>query len=438
MDTLRIIIVTLALMAAVSTVAGHNITDILSEYPEYSVFNSYLSQTKLADEINSRQTITVLVFNNSVLAKFLSNDTLSVVKIVLSIHVLLDYFDMQKLKTIGGGTVITTTLYQTTGNAIGSTGFVNITDLNGGKVGFGSAAPGSKLDSLFIKSVKQIPYNISVVEIDLPIIPLGILTGGAPSGVNISSLLETAGCKTFAKLITDTGVLKIYETVSTKGLTVFAPSDAAFKAGGLPNLNKLTNAELVSMLLFHACSNYIPRGSLKTEKNPIHTLATTTAGKFELTVQTNGDSVTLVSGVDSSRVESTALDSVPLSIFKIQNVLLPTELFTKSPPSVPAPAPETSTPSAPTPASAPRTIASSPAPVNATSPVRSPPSPSTPPTAPTPPTPSISSPIDAPAPAENPAADTGKSNAGDGIKVPGLFVALVTASISGIISSIAA
>ncbi|KAI3693314.1 hypothetical protein L6452_33148 [Arctium lappa] len=434
MATLRIIIiVAMALIAAVSTAVGHNITEILSEYPEYSVFNNYLSQTKLDDEINGRQTITVLVFNNSVLKKFVSNETLSVVKIVLSIHVLLDYFDMQKLLNIGGGTVITTTLYQTTGNAIGSTGFVNITDLNGGKVGFGSAAPGSKLDSLFIKSVKQIPYNISVVEIDLPIIAPGILTGGAPSSaVNITSLLETAGCKTFTKLITDTGVLKIYESVATKGLTVFAPSDAAFTSGGLPNLNKLTNAEVVSLLLYHASSNYIPRGSLKSVKNPIRTLATNTAGKFDLTVQTNGDSVTLVSGVDSSRVESTALDSVPISIFKIGNVLLPTELFTKSPPPVPSPAPETSTRSSPSPAaSAPRSIDSSPSPVNGTSPIRSPP---IPPTRPTPPTASISSPIDGPAPAENPTADTGNaSNGGDVIKVPVIFLALVTVSISGII-----
>ncbi|KAI3718282.1 hypothetical protein L6452_19146 [Arctium lappa] len=152
---------------------------------------------------------------------------------------------------------------------------------------------------------------------------------------------------------------------------------------------KLTNAEVVSLLLYHASSNYIHRGSLKTVKNSIRTLATNAAGKFDPTVQTNGDSVALVSGVDSSRVESTALDSVSISIFKIENVLLPTELLTKSPPLVPSPVTETSTRSSPSlAASTPRSIDS--APVNGTSPIRSPL---------IHPTHSISSPIDGPAPA---------------------------------------
>ncbi|KAL3739578.1 hypothetical protein ACJRO7_020917 [Eucalyptus globulus] len=50
-------------------------------------------------------------------------------------------------------------------NAPGNTGFVNITDLQGGKVGFDAVTPGSKLDSSYTKSVKQIPYNISVLHI---------------------------------------------------------------------------------------------------------------------------------------------------------------------------------------------------------------------------------------------------------------------------------
>lgn len=71
---------------------------------------------------------------------------------------------------------------------------MNITDLKGGKVGFGSAAPGSKLDSSYTKSVKQIPYNISVVEISAPIIAPGLLTAPAPSSdVNITALIEKAG-----------------------------------------------------------------------------------------------------------------------------------------------------------------------------------------------------------------------------------------------------
>ncbi|KAK9068273.1 hypothetical protein SSX86_012384 [Deinandra increscens subsp. villosa] len=375
MATLRILLLlALSLIAAVS---AHNITDILLKFPEYSQFNNYLTQTKLNDEINLRETVTVLVLNNTILSQFVANQSLAVIKTALSIHILLDYFDRPKLLVIGGGSTITTTLYQTTGKAAGSTGFVNITDLAGKKVGFGSAATGSKLDALYERSVKQIPYSISVLEISSPIIAPGILNmPPPPPRVNFTSLLETAGCKTFARLISDTGVMRIYETAEARGLTVFAPTDAAFKAPGLPDFRKLTNTEFDSLLLYHAIPVYVPKVSLMAEKYPIRTLASNEINGFYLTVTTKGDSVTLVSGVDNSRVESMVLDSVPVSIFKIDHVLLPAGFFPQSPSPAVVPVPEASPPSPSPPASAPsahRPIASSPAPVAAKSPIVSPP-----------------------------------------------------------------
>ncbi|KAL0714915.1 hypothetical protein Bca4012_021894 [Brassica carinata] len=361
---LSLLALTLSLL---STVSGHNITQILSESPEYSSFNSYLSQTKLADEINSRTTITLLVLNNGAMSTLAGKHPLSVVKNALSLLVLLDYYDPVKLHKISSGTTLTTTLYQTTGNAPGNLGFVNVTDLKGGKVGFGSAAPGSKLDSSYTKSVKQIPYNISVLEIDHPIIAPGILTAPAPSAEglsNITGLLEKAGCKTFASLLVASGVLKTYESTVEKGLTVFAPSDEAFKAEGVPDLTKLTQAEVVSLLEYHALAEYKPKGSLKTNKEAISTLATNGAGKYDLTTSTSGDEVILHTGVGPSRLADTVVDETPVVIFTVDNVLLPTELFGKSPSPAPAPEPVSApTPSpakSPSPAEAPSPVAASP------------------------------------------------------------------------------
>ncbi|KAJ0246545.1 Fasciclin-like arabinogalactan protein 10 [Hirschfeldia incana] len=358
---------TLSLLTVLSTVSSHNITQILSESPEYSSFNSYLSQTKLADEINSRTTITLLVLNNGAMSSLAGKHPLSVVKNALSLLVLLDYYDPVKLHKISQGTTLTTTLYQTTGNAPGNLGFVNVTDLKGGKVGFGSAAPGSKLESSYTKSVKQIPYNISVLEIDAPIIAPGILTAPAPSAdglSNITGLLEKAGCKTFANLLVTSGVLKTYESTVEKGLTVFAPSDEAFKAEGVPDLTKLTQAEVVSLLEYHALSEYKPKGSLKTNKDAISTLATNGAGKYDLTTSTSGDEVILHTGVGPSRLADTVVDETPVVIFTVDKVLLPTELFGKSPSPAPAPEPvSTPTPSpakSPSPAEAPSPVAASP------------------------------------------------------------------------------
>lgn len=412
MGAIHLLCLTLSLLTITAT--AHNITAMLEPFPEYSLYNSYLTQTKLDDEINSRQTITLLVLNNGAMSALAAKHPLSVIKKALSLHVLLDYYNPAKLHGISKGSTLSTTLYQTTGNAPGNLGFVNITDLKGGKVGFGSAAPGSKLDSSYTKSVKEIPYNISVLEITAPIIAPGILTAPAPtaSDVNITALLEKAGCKTFASLILTSGVLKTYESAVEKGFTLFAPSDEAFKAPGVPDLTKLTNAELVSLLQYHALTGYTPIGSLKSTKHPISTLATNGAGKYDLTVETAGDSVTLKTGVDSSRIASTLIDSTPLCIFTVDNVLLPTELFGKSPSPAPAPEPVSAPSSSPA-------LAPSPTPVSAEapSPVASPPAPP------------MEGPSGAPADAPDSVADVTSDNAGVFVKVPVFLVVLVVSSV---------
>ncbi|KAI5345333.1 PREDICTED: fasciclin [Prunus dulcis] len=412
----------LSLLALTATISSaHNITEILSAFPDYSQYNSFLTQTKLADEINTRQTITILVLNNAAISALAAKHPLSVVKNALSLHVLLDYYDPTKLHQISKGSTLSTTLYQTTGHAPGNLGFVNITDLQGGKVGFGSAAPGSKLDSSYTKSVKQIPYNISILEINAPIIAPGILTAPAPSAsdVNITALLEKAGAKTFASLIISSGVIKTYQSAAEKGLTIFAPNDEAFKAKGVPDLSKLTNAEVVSILQFHAVAGYTPIGTLKTSKSPISTLATNGAGKFDLTTTTAGDQVTLHTGVDSSRVADTVLDATPLAIFTIDNVLLPLELFGKSP----SPAPGLEPSAAPSPAPV---LAPTPSTVEAPSPLAA-----------SPPAPPLETPEGAPS--EAPSAESENSTSGNGaghVASPALMMTVLVTVCATVISSV--
>ncbi|KAK0590040.1 hypothetical protein LWI29_022005 [Acer saccharum] len=99
--------------------------------------------------------------------------------------------------------------------------------------------------------------------------------------------------------------------------------DEAFKASSVPNLSKLTNAEVVALLQYHALNGYNPKGALKTTKGPISTLATNSARKFDLSVTTTDDEVTLHNGVSPARVADTMLDSMPLAIFTVDSVLLP-------------------------------------------------------------------------------------------------------------------
>ena len=99
---------------------------------------------------------------SSLLAKQLSLYSL---KNVLSLHVLVDYFGSKKLHQITNRTALTSTMFQATGAAPGSSGYINITDIKGGKVGFGAEDNDGKLDAVYVKSVAEIPYVISVLQI---------------------------------------------------------------------------------------------------------------------------------------------------------------------------------------------------------------------------------------------------------------------------------
>jgi hypothetical protein len=145
---------------------AHNITQILGQHPEFSTFNHYLTITHLASEINRRLTITVLAVDNAAMASLLSKHlSVYTIKNVLSLHVLVDYFGSKKLHQITNGTALTATMFQATGAAPGSSGYVNITDLKAGKVGFGTEDNGGKLNAVYVKSVKEIPYNVSILQI---------------------------------------------------------------------------------------------------------------------------------------------------------------------------------------------------------------------------------------------------------------------------------
>ncbi|XP_072991638.1 fasciclin-like arabinogalactan protein 14 [Typha latifolia] len=167
------------LFSSTSTVA-HNITEMLADFSDFSTFNSYLTQTKIADEINSRETITVLAVDNSAIGPITSLSA-DVQKNVLAVHVILDYYDPVKLDSLSNKTALFTTLYQTTGTATGKSGFLNYTELPNEQMIFGSAEPGASVDSTLIKVIAAKPYNISVLQISKAIIPPGIQNSGKAS-----------------------------------------------------------------------------------------------------------------------------------------------------------------------------------------------------------------------------------------------------------------
>ena len=335
-----------------TTTTAHNITRILAKHPEFSTFNHYLTLTHLAPQIDSRTTITVCAVDNAAMEDLLSKHlSINTIKNILSLHVLLDYFGAKKLHQITNGTALAATMYQATGTAPGSSGFVNITDLRGGKVGFGAENNDGALTASYVKSVEEIPYNISVIQIS-SVLPSAAAEAPtpAPSQQNLTVIMSKHGCKIFAETLST-----IHEAYSTftdaidGGLSVFCPADDAFKAF-LPKFKNLTVAGKIDLLEFHGVPIYNSIPMLKSNNGLMNTLATEGASNYDFTVQNDGEEITLKTKRVTAKIIDTIIDEQPLAIYTISKVLLPQELFKGEAPSPsPAPAPEPSAADAPEP-----------------------------------------------------------------------------------------
>ncbi|KAL9997563.1 putative fasciclin-like arabinogalactan protein [Helianthus debilis subsp. tardiflorus] len=343
---------TLFLLLPIPTVNAHNITRILANFPEFSTFNHYLTITHLADEINNRQTITVCAVNNAGMSDLLHKHlSISTIKNVLSLHVLLDYFGAKKLHQITNRTTLTATMFQATGTATGSSGLVNITDLKGGKVGLSTDDSVVTESSVFVKSVREIPYNISVIQISR-MLPSAEAEAPAPepADVNITSLMSAHGCKDFAEALLASKAMSSFADNINGGLSVFCVIDSAFRQLLLsPRFKNLTLGEKQSLLEYHGVPVYQSKAMLRSNNGVTNTLATDGASKYDFIVQNDGQDVTVKTGVVTAKIVGTLIDQQPLVIFTIDKVLLPKELFKGAGSPAPTPAPEAHAPKADSP-----------------------------------------------------------------------------------------
>ncbi|XP_021724451.1 fasciclin-like arabinogalactan protein 2 [Chenopodium quinoa] len=328
----------------VPATTAFNITKILKAHPEFSTFNQYLTETHLANEINHLQTITILALDNSAMSSLLSKGfPTRVIRNVLSLHVLVDYYGAKKLHQITDGTTTTASLFQSSGDADGDAGYVNITDMHGGKVGFGPANTGD-LNSFFVKAVLEKPYNLSIIHISQVLDSAEAeAPTPEPSKVNLTSLLSSKGCKEFSHLLTSTSAQKTFQENIESGLTVFCASDSAVKAF-MPKFKNLTAGNKIAVLLYHGVPVYSSMSMLKSSNGLMNTLATEGPNKYDFTIQNDDESVTIKTKVVTAKITGTLVDEDPLAVYKLDKVLLPRELFKPSATPEPASSPEAEAP----------------------------------------------------------------------------------------------
>ncbi|RDX66475.1 Fasciclin-like arabinogalactan protein 2, partial [Mucuna pruriens] len=320
---------------------GHNITLMLGKHPGFSTFNHYLTVTHLAAEINRRQTITVLAIDNAAMSSLLDKHlSIPTLKNVLSLHVLVDYFGAKKLHQINNSTTLVSSMFQATGAAAGTAGYVNITNLKGGKVGFAAEDNDGALHSFYVKSIQEIPYYISVLQISAAISSADAeAPTAAPSSIDLISIMSKQGCKAFADLLRPSKALPTFKENIDGGLTVFCPSDGAVN-GFAPKYKNLTDSQKVSLLLYHGVPVYQSMQMLKSSNGLINTLATEGANKYDFTIQDDGEDVSLETKVNTASVVGTLIDQDPFVAYKIDKVLMPRELFKGNEKEAPAESPK--------------------------------------------------------------------------------------------------
>lgn len=213
-------------------------------------------------------------------------------------------------------------------------------DCEGGKVGFGAEDNDGSLSSYYVKSVFEIPYVIYVLQISHPLSsPDAEAPTSGPGLVNLTIIMAKQGCKGFADLLRPSKALPAFEHNVDGGLTVFCPTDDAVSSF-LPKYKNLTESEKESVLLYHGVPEYETLQMLRSHKGIMNTLATEEANKFDFTVKSKGEDVTLSTKVVTSNIVGTLIDQDPVVVYKIDKVLLPRELFKAAPALTPAELPK--------------------------------------------------------------------------------------------------
>ncbi|CAH8388326.1 unnamed protein product [Eruca vesicaria subsp. sativa] len=155
-----------------TAVTADNITKAFEKYSDFSTMNDLLIKTKLTVPISKYLTITLLAVNNKAISPIVNRSDVEVKNILMN-HVILDYYDEIKFKGMKEKSIMFTTLYQTTGLGEEMNGFLNCTKSKG-KVYFGSGVKGSPLVAEYVKELYDNPYNLSIIQISMPIVAPGL------------------------------------------------------------------------------------------------------------------------------------------------------------------------------------------------------------------------------------------------------------------------
>ncbi|XP_062221171.1 fasciclin-like arabinogalactan protein 13 [Phragmites australis] len=160
----------------------------------------------------------------------------------------------------------------------------------------------------------------------------------APSGpLNLTEILRKATqYNAFVRLLKDTEVTSQVTSLldsdrNADGLTVLAPTDAAFGALKPGTLNRLDAQAQSQLVLFHILPKYYSFVSFETTTNPVRTQASSQHGVCTVNVTSGGEQqVNVSSGLIEATLGKPLYSAYPLAVYSVDKVLLLPEIFGRS------------------------------------------------------------------------------------------------------------
>lgn len=172
----------------------------------------------------------------------------------------------------------------------------------------------------------------------------GAAAADAGPPTNVTSVLEKSGkYGTFLRLLHETRVdtqlnSQLYD--SYNGLTILAPTDAAFEDLPSGTMNGLSSQDQIQMMLYCVLPRFYSLSMLGTLNGKVSTQASGSDGPYEYKIKPSGSNVNVSTGVKGNNMLLSTIVSkeFPLAVYSVDKVPLPYALFGPQPPT-PAPAP---------------------------------------------------------------------------------------------------